>query len=96
MKTNTSCKYIGKNWKTTRLVSDNHWVSKIVSPVVYEPFAILKNYRRVANNKEKLEVQNVALELLETFKQEKLLPRLHQSKAAIKVAIEQILDYKSR
>ena len=45
--------------------------------------------------KEKLEVKKVAKELLETLKQEKLVldwRRRQQSKAAVKVAIEEILD----
>lgn len=45
--------------------------------------------------KEKLEVKRVAKELLETLKQEKLVldwRRRQQSKAAVKVAIEEILD----
>jgi len=45
--------------------------------------------------KEKLEVKKVALELLSTLKQEKLVldwRRRQQSKAAVKVAIEEILD----
>ncbi|MEW5859236.1 MAG: type I restriction enzyme endonuclease domain-containing protein [Cyanobacteriota bacterium] len=45
--------------------------------------------------KEKLEVKEVAKELLETLKKEKLVldwRRRQQSKAAVKVAIEEILD----
>ncbi|MEP0857961.1 type I restriction enzyme endonuclease domain-containing protein [Trichocoleus sp. DQ-U1] len=45
--------------------------------------------------KEKLEVKKVALELLSTLKPEKLVldwRRRQQSKAAVKVAIEEILD----
>jgi type I restriction enzyme R subunit len=45
--------------------------------------------------KEKLDVKNVAKELLETLKREKLVldwRRRQQSKAAVKVAIEEILD----
>jgi type I restriction enzyme R subunit len=46
-------------------------------------------------DKEKLEVKKVAKALLETLKQEKLVldwRRRQQSKAAVKVAIEEILD----
>jgi type I restriction enzyme R subunit len=49
--------------------------------------------------KEKLEIKKVAKELLSTLKQEKLVldwRRRQQTKAAVKVAIEEVLDQTAR
>jgi type I restriction enzyme, R subunit len=76
-------------------VEDKRAICENLSEEELAIFDLLTKPDITLTEKEKLEVKKVAQELLETLKREKLVldwRRRQQTKAAVKVAIEQILD----